>query len=222
MKLRIKFNKRNYLKYISHLDLMRLFERTFNRIDAPIEYSQGFNPKPKISIASPLSLGIESEEEWMDIELLEHVDEEDFIKNANSILPSDIQILETEYIEDNTPIAALINWSVYEICFLLLEDRDKIELEIILQDWLNREEILIERYRKKGRKKILVTESIIELMEDVEIKSVKDKEVILQANFKIGQIATLRPRDFINTFIKDNNLKVDIDSISFKRISQII
>ena len=71
----------NYLKYISHLDLMRLFERTFNRIDAPIEYSQGFNPKPKISIASPLSLGIESEEEWMDIELLEKVDQEEFIKN---------------------------------------------------------------------------------------------------------------------------------------------
>lgn len=212
----------NYLKYISHLDLMRLFERTFNRIDAPIEYSQGFNPKPKISIASPLSLGIESEEEWMDIELLEKVDEEYFKKNANSILPSDIQILGTEYIEDNIPIAALINWSVYEIYFSLLEDKKKTELEIILKDWLNREEISIERFRKKGRNKILVKENIIELMKDVELKSLKDKEVVLKGKLKIGESGTLRPRDFINAFITDNNLKIDIDSISFKRISQII
>ncbi|OLS03332.1 TIGR03936 family radical SAM-associated protein [Tissierella creatinophila] len=222
MKFRIKFNKKNYLKYISHLDLMRLFERTFNRIDAPIEYSQGFNPKPKISIASPLSLGIESEEEWMDIELLEKVDEKDFIKNVNSILPSDIQILETEYIEDNTPIAALINWSVYEIYFLLLEDKKKIELENIIEDWLKQEEILIERYRKKGRNKILVTENIIELMKDIELKSLKNNEVVLKGKLKIGESGTLRPRDFINAFIADNNLNIDIDSISFKRISQII
>lgn len=201
---------------------MRLFERTFNRMDIPIEYSQGFNPKPKISIASPLSLGIESEEEWMDIELLEKVDEEDFIKDANIILPNDIHILKSEYIEDTTPIAALINWAVYEIYLLLLEDRDKIELETMVEDWLKREEIFIERYRKKGRKKIFVTENIIDLIEEVELKSVKDKEIVLKGKLKIGEVGTLRPKDFINAFITDNNLKVDIDSISFRRISQII
>lgn len=201
---------------------MRLFERTFNRIKAPIEYSQGFNPKPKISIASPLSLGIESEEEWMDIQLLERIDKKEFKENANNILPKDIQILETEYIEDNSPIAGLINWSVYEISFSSLEKIKKVELETILEDWINREEIFIERYRKKKRQKVLVTENIIELMGKINLKDIKDKDIILEAMLKAGETGTLRPRDFIGAFIKDNNLNIDIDSISFKRLAQKI
>lgn len=226
MKLRIKFNKLNYLRYISHLDLMRLFERTFTRIGLPIEYSNGFNPKPKISIASPLSLGIESEEEWMDIDLLEKIDEQAFIKDANRILPGDIQILETEYTEGNTSIAALINWACYETKFLLLEDIRKEELEEKLKEWLNRKEIFIERYRKKGRNKVLVTEDVRELMKEVDFVSFTDmannKKVVLSAVLKIGETGTLRPRDFIQAFIDDNDLEVDLDSISFKRTEQRI
>ena len=95
-------------------------------------------------------------------------------------------------------------------------------LQTILEEWLRREEILIERHRKKGRKKILVTEDIMGLMEEVEIKSLSNREVVLKGKLKIGESGTLRPRDFINAFIMDNSLKADIDSINFKRISQII
>ncbi len=222
MKFRIKFNKKNYLKYISHLDLMRLFERTFNRIEVPMEYSQGFNPKPKISIASPLSLGIESEEEWMDIDLLERIDKKEFIRNANEILPKDIQILQTEYIDDNISIAALINWSVYEISFLTLENINEIEITTILKDWMSKEEIFIERYRKKGRNKILVTENIVELIKNIELKEINKKQISLIATLKTGEHGNLRPRDLINAFIEDNFLNVDIDSINFKRLAQEI
>lgn len=222
MRFRVKFNKKNYLKYISHLDLMRLFERTFSRAKVPVEYSQGFNPKPKISIASPLSLGIESEEEWMDIELVEKIDEPEFLKIVNKILPEDIQILETEYIEDKTPIAALINWSKYEISFSSLELYEEEDIKNILNEWLKNEEIFIERHRKKGRQKILVTENIAHLMEEVEIKEVDGRRIVLKALLKIGEGGTLRPKDFINAFIDDNDLSIDLDSISFKRIEQRI
>lgn len=201
---------------------MRLFERTFNRIEVPMEYSQGFNPKPKISIASPLSLGIESEEEWMDIDLLERIDKKEFIRNANEILPKDIQILQTEYIDDNISIAALINWSVYEISFLTLENINEIEITTILKDWMSKEEIFIERYRKKGRNKILVTENIVELIKNIELKETNKKQISLIATLKTGEHGNLRPRDLINAFIEDNFLNVDIDSINFKRLAQEI
>lgn len=201
---------------------MRLFERTFNRVQAPIEYSQGFNPKPKISIASPLSLGMESEEEWMDIELLEKIDKEEFKENANNILPKDIEILETEYIEDNAAIAGLINWSVYEISFYLMEEMKRAEFETMVEAWINREEIFIERYRKKKRQKVLVTEDVIDLIRAVELKDIKDGAIVLEAMLKTGEAGTLRPRDFIAAFIKDNALKVDLASISFKRLAQKI
>ncbi len=212
----------NYLKYISHLDLMRLFERTFNRINLPIEYSNGFNPKPKISIASPLSLGIESEEEWMDIDVLEEIDLEAFMEDANSVLPDDIQILHSEYIEDNTPIAALITWACYDSSFLLLEDLSQADILSKLDNWICKDEILIKRHRKKGRRKILVTENIVDLMKEVRIKTFNQGKIVLSAVLKIGESGTLRPKDFIDAFIEDNDLKVDPASISFKRTGQRI
>lgn len=97
MILRVKFNKKNYLRYIGHLDLMRLFHRAFNKSGIKVKYSQGFNPQPKFSIGSPLSLGIESEEEYMDIDLEEKISEEKFIKSLNRVLPKDVQILDAKY-----------------------------------------------------------------------------------------------------------------------------
>lgn len=201
---------------------MRLFERTFNRIDLPIEYSNGFNPKPKISIASPLSLGIESEEEWMDIELLEKIDREGFMEEVNNILPEDIQILHSEYIEDNTPIAALITWACYDSSFLLLDDLSQEDILSKLESWTSRDEILIKRYRKKGRRKILVTENVAELMKEVRVKTFNQGKIILSAVLKTGESGTLRPKDFIDAFIEDNDLIVDPASINFKRTGQRI
>lgn len=201
---------------------MRLFERTFTRLEIPIKYSKGYNPRAKISIASPLSLGMESEEEWMDIELLEKIDKEDFLKKANLILPNDIRLLKAEYIDENTPISRLINWCVYEIRFIFLEEIDEKELKEILNKWLNKEDIWIERYRKKGRQKVVVTESISGLFKDVHIEKADKAWIILKGTFKIGESGTLRPRDFMDAFIMDNNFKVDTDSISFKRIAQKI
>ncbi len=91
MILRVKFTKKGYLKYISHLDLMRLFERGFRRAQIPIKYSEGFNPQPKFSIANPLALGIESEEEYMDINLHERIPIDEFIERMNRELPDDIK-----------------------------------------------------------------------------------------------------------------------------------
>lgn len=222
MRFRIKFNKKNYLKYISHLDLLRLFERIFIRMDLPLQYSKGFNPRPKISIASPLSLGMESEEEWMDIELVEETNKEDFIKNANAILPEDIRILGAEYVYKNIPIARLISWCLYTISFDLLEDVSEADLQMRLKEWSEREEILIERYRKKGRQKILVRENIAGLMKDISVEKPAYNKLALYASLKIGESGTLRPRDFVDALINDNGLKVDMDSINFKRTGQKI
>ena len=66
-RLRIRFRRGPELKYISHLDIMRLWHRALQRAGISLAYSQGFNPHPKISLAAPLALGITSEAELMDI-----------------------------------------------------------------------------------------------------------------------------------------------------------
>jgi len=66
-RLRIKFSRGEEIKYISHLDLMRCWERALKRADVPLMYSEGFSPHPRISLAAPLALGVTSEAELMDI-----------------------------------------------------------------------------------------------------------------------------------------------------------
>lgn len=67
--LRALFQKTGNAVYISHLDLMRLFQRAFKRAGLPLTHTQGFNPRPSVSIALPLSVGVESRCELLDFEL---------------------------------------------------------------------------------------------------------------------------------------------------------
>ena len=66
---RLLFEKTGNAVWISHLDLMRLFQRAFKRADLPLKHTQGFNPRPSVSIALPLSVGIESHCELLDFDL---------------------------------------------------------------------------------------------------------------------------------------------------------
>lgn len=64
----IKFSKTGYVKYTSHLDLLRMFKRAFKKADLGLSYSQGFNPHPKMSFAQPLSLGYAGRSELIELE----------------------------------------------------------------------------------------------------------------------------------------------------------
>lgn len=217
MILRVAFNKTNYLKYIGHLDLMRLFHRSFNRAGVPIKYSEGFNPHPKFSIASPLSLGIESREEYMDIDI-DYIPVDEFIKKVNDVLPKDIQITKGIYLEKEESIAALISWAFYEINFDIDEKKEKKEIEDIFTKWLSQDEIMITKLRKKGKKKTEKEENIKNLIGNLVVKEVKDKSVKLDALLKSGDKGNLKPMDFIEALNRDTFLNIDMDSINLIRL----
>lgn len=69
LSLRLRFEKRGPIRFISHLDLTRAFHRAFIRADLPLKYSEGFSPHPRFSIALPLSVGTESMAEFADVTL---------------------------------------------------------------------------------------------------------------------------------------------------------
>ena len=94
MYIRLKFTKGNEVKYISHLDLMRVFQRAIRRTGIPISYSVGFNPHQEISFGAPLSLGVTSEAEYVDIKLAEAMEVGEIKQRLNSSLPDGIRILD--------------------------------------------------------------------------------------------------------------------------------
>ena len=95
MKVRyaIKFTKESHIKFISHLDLMRTIQRIIRRAGLPIQYSKGFNPHMDLSIAQPLSVGIYSSGEYMDIVLTEEIEELDIVNKLNKSAPSGIKVI---------------------------------------------------------------------------------------------------------------------------------
>lgn len=217
MILRAKFNKKNYLKYIGHLDLLRLFQRTFNRAGIPVKYSEGFNPHPKFSIANPLSLGIEGEEEYMDIDLSEKIDTEDFVNRMNHILPTDIQILDAIYADDEKSISSKLSWASYEIKFDVDKNLSLEEVKSILDDWLNSGEIMISRLRKKGKRKVMKEEDIRPLIKSIEAKDSTGREVTIESLMGVGDGSNLRPFDFLEALSRNIELGMDVDSASLVR-----
>lgn len=201
---------------------MRLFQRSLNRAGVPVKYSKGFNPLPRFAIASPLSLGIEGEEEYLDMDLEEAVEIDDFIGKMNRILPKDIQILDALYPEEKDSIAFMINYGLYEITFENIKGLSYEDLEKLLNDWLNSDEILIKRLRKRGKRKIEVEENIIPLIRKVSLKEAKDM-IIMEALLKIGEFGNLRVFDFMEAFMRDNQMNdLDKDCIVYKRKSLFI
>lgn len=92
---RLLFEKTGEAVWISHLDLMRLFQRAFKRADLHLTHTQGFNPRPSVSIALPLSVGVESVCELLDFDLEdENVALCDIADRLNSVLVKGVQVKE--------------------------------------------------------------------------------------------------------------------------------
>ena len=91
---RLLFEKKGNAIWISHLDLMRLFQRAFKRADLPLTHTQGYNPRPSVSIALPLSVGVESGCELLDFDLDgEHVACDEIHTRLNNVLIDGIRVL---------------------------------------------------------------------------------------------------------------------------------
>jgi radical SAM-linked protein len=88
----VLFSKTGSMRYISHLDLMRLFSRALRRTGFKFYLTKGFNPRPVVRIKNALKLGIEATDQQVEFELEELVDKKIFISRLNHELPKGIQV----------------------------------------------------------------------------------------------------------------------------------
>ena len=102
-RLRIRFGRGPEVKFISHLDIMRFWERAFRRAQIPLAYSEGFSPHPQISLAAPLPVGVTSEAELMDVLVSRWVSPQWFTAVVNQQLTPGFEILGVLSIIPTTP-----------------------------------------------------------------------------------------------------------------------
>jgi radical SAM-linked protein len=152
--VRVKFTKGNEIKYISHLDLMRTFMRVVRRAEIPISYSGGFNPHPEMSFGAPLSLGVASLSEYVDIELEEEMAAEEVVRRLNESMPMGIKVLGAALLPANAKSAmSLVTHAAYTIT-VLTENRECAGLREKLQDFISQKSIMARKAQPKKNFKI--------------------------------------------------------------------
>ena len=143
--VRVWFKKMGMSRYVSHLDLMRAMSRTVRRANLPLWYTEGFNPKPKMVFAAPLSIGTESKCEYMDLRLTERVSESEVVAMLNKNLTDEMQVIEAYYPE--TKLTDL-KWFAYTV-FIKTNGADE-ELAKKCEELLKSDSIEIEKKTKPG------------------------------------------------------------------------
>lgn len=188
----IKFTKEDSIKFISHLDLMRTIQKVMRRSELPLEYSKGFNPHIALSIAQPLSVGVYSEGEYMDIVLVEDVACVEVIEKLNAFTARGIKFLHATKIpapapnEKKTPQGmALIDAARYSIK-VKYDDTTKVVEQI--DAMMKQNEWTMVKKSKKGEKEVNIKPYVHEMK-----YWVKDDELVLNILINSGSREHLAP-----------------------------
>lgn len=197
--LRAHFCKEGNAIWISHLDLMRVLQRSFRRAGLLLKHSQGFTPHPALSLALPLSVGVASQCEIMDFELEdeESVDVGTLAERLNAVLPEGIRIIDVYQGGEK----------VRELSFLGVEitmeyDRGvPADPESVLGQYFSRSEILMEKRTKSGA---MVTQNIREMIKSIAIAPSMRCENAVELQLVIcAQNPSLNPAQIIAAISRD-------------------
>ncbi len=209
--IRLRFSKTGQAKYISHLDTNRVFSRAISRAKLNIWYTEGFNPHPYMSFSLPLSLGVESLCENMDIRLLDEISDREVMQRMNDALPVGIRIVD---VYENFMDCHEIAYSdyVYKIEF---DDNDTAMQKI--KDILDAPAIMAQKKAKQGRRRVIKETDIKEYITKYNV-SVRDNSVVINARLLAGPDKNLNPVLLFNTIISLADLDYQWNSISRIRL----
>jgi len=211
----IKFTKEENIKFISHLDVLKTIQKNIRRAELPIEYSKGFNPHMSTSIAQPLSVGVYSCGEYMDMVLEREMDEKEIIYRLNKTAPSGITYLSAlaiPYVEGQKKVPqamAMIDAARYTI---KIKYSDVSNLEKEMNELISKQEWNTIKKSKKGEREVNLKSLIKELN-----FWVKDEVLILNTLISTGSREHLSA-DLLIKYIQENTSNALIDSfVAVKR-----
>ena len=215
----LEFSKTGYIKYISHLDMQRLFKRAFKRLGVPIEYSQGFNPHPKMGFAQPLSLGYIGEHELLEFNTSKPLNLDFVFPELRDSMPEGIKILKVEELDISAKsLASIVDAAIYTVV-LPLNYRSRCEdIKEILNGYMDQDEIIAKKREKKTKK--FVDKDIKNQIRSIEVDNYNNS-IALIMNLDSGSNSNLSPEQVISSFIEYSNLYLKREDIEVIR-NQIV
>lgn len=215
----IKFSKEGYMKYTSHLDMLRLFKRSFKKCNIGLAHSQGFNPHPKLGFAQPLSLGYTAAGEILEFETSEDHLPLEIKEKIAEVMPEGIKVLACSRLTTTVKsLAAIVNEADYTVVFPV--EKNSQDFDKVLADYLNQPEIIALKRQKKTKKMVEV--NIKSKIRKIEI--IDGENLTLALKLDSGSESNLSPEQVIASFtefakldIERYDVEVCRDKISFER-----
>lgn len=188
--VRIWFDKTGDARYISHLDLMRSFTRAIRRAEIPLWFTEGFNPRPYMQFALPLSLGMQSVCESVDIRIEGEITDFEIKKRLKAVMPAGLTVKKVTEPEFNPKFIA---YGEFDIIFSEVKDIDR--LKNLIDTSLIQDEFIIQKLGKKGRDKELKQINLIEHIKAAQTK-ITDNAVICTLILHAGGNENINPSLF--------------------------
>lgn len=196
---RMQYAKEGPASYISHLDLLRVFERSARRAGLPLELTKGFNPHPKITFAAPLGVGTAGKAEFADLELAVELPARQVSKALSATLPEGLKLVEARKISDDSPpLMAMVDRATYQARARLRQLLNETELKKSIESFLSMPEIIVQRKNKSGENKAFdIRPGIFDIT-----GSLDDGIIELEAEIKTGSSGNVRLEEVLNAFEK--------------------
>lgn len=208
--VRLRFSKTGRLKYISHLDINRAMSRALKRAQIPLWYTEGFNPHPYMSFSLPLSLGVESLCESVDLRIIGDITNDEIKNRLNNVLPQDITIVDVyDDFRDNSEI-------VYSDYVYKFEFKDNEAAFEKIKNVLSSDEIIALKKGKQGRKRVMKETNIKSFIDKYSI-SIRNDVIVLNIRLLAGPEKNLNPSLLFDTIIR--LIDMDFEWKSIARIS---
>jgi len=187
-RIRLRWSKSEEVRFTSHLDVGRTFERTIRRSGIPIAYSEGFHPHQKVAFGPPLPLGFISDFEYLDLQLTEPYTPL-FFSHLNQALPNGFKFLEARSILGKSEsLSSVINLAGYEVKLDVLHD----QLDPGIQSLLERENLWIKRTTKEQVKEVDIKRHIYKLDSEP-----LGNMAILRMYLSVGSEGYTRPEEIL-------------------------
>lgn len=149
---RISFSKGGPARFMSHLDMIRTFERAVRRAGLPVSMSQGFNPHSKLAFGFPLPVGVSGLEEYADIELENDISPEIIVKSLGPAMPQGLKVTGACRLEDkSTALMAEVERATYLVRPGIDQAPGREAIRKCLEDLTGLEELPVTRRKKDGR-----------------------------------------------------------------------
>lgn len=195
--VRVWFKKMGMSRYVSHLDLMRAMTRSVRRAEVPLWYTEGYNPHPYLTFALPLSLGMESLYESMDMRIEGESTNEEIFNLLKGSMPPGIEIVSVDDPVDDPKTIAFGEFD------LLFDCDDAKALTKLIESMLSEDELIVQKLGKQGRKKVLKDINLLEYLKSYSVSSVNNR-VKLTVVFPAGSTTNINPTLLSDEIVKQS------------------